>query len=475
MKRLIEYDDSDNFQIIINFTSSNQIETKNNNNNYNNDSQNSQEKKDKITINTTKNKARVISRKINDSYQVDPTINEYPINLPQQLKSQLTKYTKESIEETLQTLIKSIVDKIEVNKNQQEIYSIITTILNGYTDKEDKMRYEVNSQEEAISLLSTEFHSRSIEYLSGHIKEFILSSEMRNIEEGIIKEIIDAYVSHREDVEKENESEIYDIFESLVSEGEAVTVMHFLLSLGIEEYDESMIKFIYDNLDDEIIECEISGIIFTLRCHFLELLETVKNKKKNRKKKKLDSEEKECEYNGNELSGIIDYLQKQNGADLEAGNILKLSGGGYPCPSCPITNLIKYNSNNMNSEFYYNYYSGTPSSSDGWIEFDFVNKTVNLTSYTIRTSDCFYPKSWRIVGSNDHEHWEDVDHRVNNSELNGDYKQHRFENTKSDKYYRYIRYIQEEQWSNSSCNYYIYLTRIEFFGTLHQNHKHLFE
>ena len=459
LKRLIEYDDSDNFQIIINFTASNQVETKKNN-------QNSQEKIDKITINTTRNKARVISRRINDAYQVDPTINEYPFNLPQQLKSQLAKYTKESIEETLQTLIKSIVDKIEVNKNQQEIYSIITTILNGYTDKRDKMRYEVKSQEEAISLLSTEFHSRSIEYLSGHIKEFILSSEMRNIEEGIIKEIIDAYVSHREDVEKENESEIHDIFESLVSEGEVLTVMHFLLSLGIEEYDESMIKFIYDNLDDEIIECEISGIIFTLRCHFLELLETVKNKNKNRKKKKHDSEEKECEYNGNELSGIIDYLQKQNGADLEAGNILKLSGGGYPNPSFPITNLIKYNSNNMNSEFYYNYCSGTPSSSDGWIEFDFVNKTVNLTSYTIRASDYYYPKSWRIVGSNDHEHWEDIDHRVNNSELNGGYKQHRFENTKSDKYYRYIRYIQEEQWNGSSCNYCIYLTRIELFGTI---------
>ena len=171
----------------------------------------------------------------------------------------ISKKNQEYIEEIMQVLIKPTIDKIKINKSEQEIYSIIKTILNGYTDKEDKMNYEVKSQEEAISLLSTEFHSRSIEYLSGHFKEFILSSEMRSIEEGIIKEIIDAYISYREYVEKKNESEIYDIFESLVSEGEVVTVMHFLLSLGIEEYDESMIKFIYDNLDDEIIEVSLFG------------------------------------------------------------------------------------------------------------------------------------------------------------------------------------------------------------------------
>lgn len=53
------------------------------------------------------------------------------------------------------------------------------TILNGDNDKENELRYNVKSQEEAISLLNAKFHSQSIEYLSGHFKKFMLSSEMQ--------------------------------------------------------------------------------------------------------------------------------------------------------------------------------------------------------------------------------------------------------------------------------------------------------
>lgn len=38
----------------------------------------------------------------------------------------------------------------------------------------------------------------------------------------------------------------------------------------------------------------------------------------------------------------------------------------------------------MDSECYNDYNNITPRSSDTWIEFDFVNKVVNLTSYTIQ-------------------------------------------------------------------------------------------
>ena len=458
LKRLVEYDDSDPFQIIFNLTKLKQ--------NFKNNEGQQLTNEEKIIINTTKNKARSISKKINDVQQVDPTISEYSFAFPEQLELETANHRKEEIERIIHTLLRSTISKVKIIKNHEKLSSIIMTVLNGQQYSANGLKYEIKSQEEAISLLSTEFHSKSIEYLSVHITEFISNSSFNQIEEGIINDVIDFYISHRS---KEKEEEIHSIFDILTKQGEVNIVMHFLLSIEIEEYDKEMIEYIYKNLDDDIIFNEMTRIIFTLKSHFLKLLSTSK------KQNDTTREEKECEYNGNELSGIIDYLQKQNGADLESKNILKLSGGGFPSPSYPITNLIKYNSNNMNNEYYYNYCGGTPSSSDGWIEFDFVNKTVNLTSYTIRTRSCYYPKSWRIVGSNDHEHWEDIDHRVNNSELNGGYKQHRFENSKSDKYYRYIRYIQEEQWSNSSCNYYIYLTRIEFFGTLHQNHKHLFE
>ena len=66
--------------------------------------------------------------------------------------------------------------------------------------------------------------------------------------------------------------------------------MHFLLSLDIEEYDEDMIEYIYDNLDDEIIDNEISRVICTLRSHILKIIESNENTKKTKTKSKTKIE-----------------------------------------------------------------------------------------------------------------------------------------------------------------------------------------
>lgn len=461
LKRILEHDDSEQFQIIIKTVDNLHKTTCNH--------QEPKRREEEIIINTTLNKSRVVSRKINDAYQVDPTINSFSINFPNQLKFQSPKERKEKIEEVLQTLIKSTTEQVEINKAENDLYSIINTILNGHEDKENCHESLIKNQEEAISLLNTEFHALSIEYLSGHFIDFIKSSTMKNIEESLIKDIIDEYITEHYKPEKKDASEVSSIFEKLCQEEEVGIVLHFLLSIDPSEYDECMIEYIYDNLDDDIIMKETSRIILILRRHFLKIIEKTNNKKKVKKNAKYQKGEfKNIEYSGNELSGIIDYLQKQNGPGVGSNDILRISGGGFPDPSCPITNLIKYNSNNMNNECYCNYCNRqNPSLNDGWIEFDFGSRAINLTSYTIRARHCFCPKSWRIVGSNDHESWEVIDHRVNNSKLNGKYKQHRFESTKSDNYYRYIRYIQEDQWTYGlfmdDC---ISLTRIEFFGSI---------
>ena len=58
-------------------------------------------------------------------------------------------------------------------------------------------------------------------------------------------------------------------------------------------------------------------------------------------------------------------------------------------------------------------------------------------------------------------------HQVNCSELTNKYDMHRFECKKTDKYYRYIRYILEETWyTDEHCKYNIHMSCIEFFGSI---------
>lgn len=172
-----------------------------------------------------------------------------------------------------------------------------------------------------------------------------------------------------------------------------------------------------------------------------------------------------CDFTGNELSGIILYLQKQE------MNILKVSNGGYQNRIHPIIYILNY-------DFYLNYsfmnFGSFPyrccAKDDSWIEFDFTYTKINLTSYTIRScagnANCMCkPKSWKIVGSNDHNEWIDLDHQINRSELNGRFFQHHFECQKSENYYRYIRYIQEDTFCLPE-KYNISLTCFELFGTV---------
>lgn len=160
------------------------------------------------------------------------------------------------------------------------------------------------------------------------------------------------------------------------------------------------------------------------------------------------------------------YLKKNFGKGA-----FELTGGGHPASSNPISNIIKYNGDDFN-KFYYNWSEGELNGeSDSWIEFNFYNRKINLTSYTIRTNQdgpnsLWSPKTWRIVGSNDHVNWTVLNRQEDRPELNGIYKSHRFECDPCDDYYQYIRYIQEDSWDSSYCKYSFSLTCFEIFGSI---------
>ena len=74
LRRLIENDKSDEFKIIFKLIKNDQASSLNSKNS----------KTERITINTTINQARTISKKINDIYLIDPTFNQYEFHFSYQ-------------------------------------------------------------------------------------------------------------------------------------------------------------------------------------------------------------------------------------------------------------------------------------------------------------------------------------------------------------------------------------------------------
>lgn len=182
--------------------------------------------------------------------------------------------------------------------------------------------------------------------------------------------------------------------------------------------------------------------------------------KKEEKKNVVD-----CNFKNDQLDGIFSYLEKKFGDDLVKNGVLNLSDAEIPS-RFPLINLLKYDSKNID-ECYENQNSGTAKKSEGWFEIDFIEKKINLTSYTIRTGNVndYYPKSWRVVGSNDKSCWDIINQQTNISSLNDEYKQIHFICKENHNYYRYIKYIQEESWMQYSL-YNINISCIEFFGNI---------
>ncbi|KAK8850087.1 hypothetical protein M9Y10_018198 [Tritrichomonas musculus] len=121
---------------------------------------------------------------------------------------------------------------------------------------------------------------------------------------------------------------------------------------------------------------------------------------------------------------------------------IKLIGGSQHYPNYPIDNLLLFDETNTSQ----GYMCLGVSKQHAWIEWDFCSRKKSMTSYTIQAlykmKDRFQPKTWKFMGSNDHEKWELIDYKEKVDEMNVcDFSGH-FECMKKGEFYRYIKYIQ---------------------------------
>lgn len=489
LRRVFINDTSDKFSFIVNFIDKNNfksgiIKSKSEN---------------QIIIKTTINKARSISKKINEIYSVDPTIVSYEINYPIEINfpkinkicAKQIEQEKNKIENVFNVLLSSTTqDLCEISKDQKNIFYRIKYFL-GEEVKDKESSEEENSNEqlflidniqEAISLLSTQYHTQSIGYLANNFLTFIQSSLLKEIDESILKDIIDLYIEFNiQNTENKNmkkiftiQGEIKEIFHIFKDKDEKELLIYFLLSLKMENFNEEMLEYLFNQIDDNIKSQDFSRLMFFIKKNLFPLFQCFLKKQEV----DFDQVHVDCEYKeGEELNGIISYLLKEDGREILTNGTLTLTGGTDPRlnPYHPITNVTEYGE--KINDYFYNFHSTlAPSEESNFIDFDFGQRKVRVTSYTIRSNKNneygrYHPKSWKICGSNDKENWDVLDHQLNCCELNGPYKQHRFICDPVKGKYRYIRYIQEDSFDSertrSNFKYIIYLTCIEFFGEIY--------
>ena len=78
-------------------------------------------------------------------------------------------------------------------------------LLLGQSEEESrKIDLKISSLKEALSLLRTEFHVNSIEYISSHFSELIESIELSSLDDEILIEIIDSYSVKNSENSEEN-------------------------------------------------------------------------------------------------------------------------------------------------------------------------------------------------------------------------------------------------------------------------------
>ncbi|OHT15445.1 F5/8 type C domain containing protein [Tritrichomonas foetus] len=163
------------------------------------------------------------------------------------------------------------------------------------------------------------------------------------------------------------------------------------------------------------------------------------------------------QYNGQPYNGIISKLTELAEGNIHVKGITTISASSSD-----------HNEAYQIADFKWEDCFFTEDRANSWVMFDFQNKKVHLSNYTIKSHK--YPagtchlKSWVIEGSNNiNNGWIEIDKRVT-PVLNGANKFQTFPAGKTTENFRYLRLRQIGQ--NCRGDNILALTNIEFFGTI---------
>ncbi|OHS93605.1 F5/8 type C domain containing protein [Tritrichomonas foetus] len=162
-------------------------------------------------------------------------------------------------------------------------------------------------------------------------------------------------------------------------------------------------------------------------------------------------------YNGQPYNGMFAKLAEMANGDPHLKKLINVSAS-----SSDRNEAYQITDSHWNDFFF------TEDIPNSWILFDFKDKKVHLTHYTLRThkygSGTCHLKYWILEGSNNGKDWDEIDKR-NTPVLNGPNRFQTFPSTKTHDKFQFIRIRQVG--ANFRGDNIFAIASIEFFGTIY--------
>lgn len=192
------------------------------------------------------------------------------------------------------------------------------------------------------------------------------------------------------------------------------------------------------------------------------------NFQKKMYKRYLMGDNQVIEFDGNNaFNGIINHLAEECGGDVSDNNVVSVTASSIYNTYYP-KNVVSFNNKN--------YYFSKGMDYD-WLQYDFKERKVRPTHYTIRSrygfgkSGC-HLREWVIEGSNTSlkDDWKVLDLRKGISCLDGSYEYHTFEIQAQLEKYEYFQYLRIRITgpNTGDCDN-LTFSDLEYFGSISNN------
>lgn len=410
--------------------------------------------------------ADILSPIIRNLHYQDETIQEYYIDIKHQSQEDNLSNGQDHFSNFLD-LCKC--ETVQLDEKEREIYSAYFYKL-GNIDSYFKLHPEF------ISALDSE---NAIEFLTKieNIKNNFSITNSECIES--IETVFSFIASHFDEIDKEELKKLpIETIEKIIGSGELKIseedeLLDFVLGLYQEDRKFSVLfeHVLFPNVSEEKLKLFVSEFCvedinqrvwksFCMCC-----FESDKNSLSEKEEKRYANRDKEFKMSeGKEFEGIMRNLTRETGGNIHDNGTIEITSNMIEGSDHP-KNLVDYESDNR--------YFPSGNSKGAFACFDFKDKMVQLSSYSIRSCNenpnYYHLRNWAIEVSNDGQKWEEVDRHENEGKLNGRGFTGTFKISPENKeFYRFVRLIETGCCWHSNARYDGMFSMIEFFGKLKQ-------